>query len=109
MSRRNGPGTELKLLLESLGIGTLNGCSCGKVAALMDSWGPDGCDDPANREAILRHLRAAQREASWRQLIRAAAHALASGIAFRLDPTDPAPGLLDEAIRRARLRPPGSV
>lgn len=36
-----GPGAELKALLASFGITASPTCSCNKMAAQMDSWGPE--------------------------------------------------------------------
>jgi hypothetical protein len=58
-----------------------------------------GCE--ANRPEILGRLRAAQARLGWPDRLRAAARAVSSGLAFRLNPLDPAPGLLAEALRRA--------
>jgi hypothetical protein len=39
-----GPGTELKKLIEAMGVGERVGCGCAKFAAEMDVWGPDECE-----------------------------------------------------------------
>lgn len=96
------PGTELTALLASIGLTGADGCGCKQLARLMDHWGADGCDEPANRERILVWLRRKAGEQSWGTYLRAAALALTRGIGFSLNPADPAPGLLNEAIRRAR-------
>lgn len=92
-----GPGTELKRLLSSLGIQAAN-CACNDRARQMDAWGVAGCKE--NRETILAWLRQEQARRGWRDKLKAAALAVSSGLAFRLDPLDPAAGLLDEALRR---------
>lgn len=40
---KGGPGTELTKILETLGLGYLEGCKCKQRARQMDEWGPDGC------------------------------------------------------------------
>lgn len=37
----SGPGTELKKLLESIGIKASPTCKCNKMAKKMDKWGPE--------------------------------------------------------------------
>lgn len=37
----SGPGTELKKLLESIGIKASPTCKCNKTAKKMDKWGPE--------------------------------------------------------------------
>jgi hypothetical protein len=96
--RTGGPGTELQKLLASLGL-TAGGCACEDRARQMDAWGPAGCRE---REAeIVAWLREEQAKHGWGETLRAAARAVADGLAFRLNPLDPLPGLVREAIRRA--------
>lgn len=40
-----GPGTELKLLLRRVGIVETGGCNCRTRALVMDSEGPDWCEE----------------------------------------------------------------
>lgn len=100
-----GPGTEMKAILQSLGLSESSGCGCQDVARAMDQWGPSGCR--LRKDQILAHLRQAQARAGWLAKLKAAGLAVASGLALRLDPLDPAPGLLDEAIRRAEQKEAG--
>lgn len=53
-----GPGAELKKLLDGwpFGIRATPTCPCNEMAALMDEWGPDGCQD--RLEHIVSYLRA---------------------------------------------------
>lgn len=99
-----GPGTELKALLASLGLTPPGGCGCDDLAARMDAWGVAGCRE--RREDILARLRANAAKVGWLAKLKAGALAVAVGLAFRLDPRDPYPGLLDEAIRRAEAKAP---
>lgn len=52
---RTGPGTELKKILAKFGIFSKGGCHCKQMAAFMDLWGPDGCEEKMPR--ILEHLK----------------------------------------------------
>jgi hypothetical protein len=94
-----GPGTELKALLAELGIVPTRSCECNRKAEEMDRLGVGGVR--RDRDRIVAWLREAQRKRSWGQQLAAAAKALASGLAWKLDPLDPAPGILEEALRRA--------
>jgi hypothetical protein len=96
-----GPGTELKKLLADLGLNEQGGCGCAVRANQMDNWGVDGCRE--HREEILGWLREQQEKVGWATKLKAGALAVKTGLAFSLNPFDPAPGLLDEAIRRADL------
>ena len=99
-----GPGTELKKILGQLGFTSTGGCQCNDRANQMDRWGVEGCR--ANRDEIVNWLRGEQANRGWLEKARAAVRATASGLAFSLNPLDPAPGLLEEAIRRAAVPPP---
>jgi hypothetical protein len=93
--RIGGPGTQLKLLLLSLGITPTASCDCEAMANKMDLWGPDGCRLRAAE--IVAHLRQAYDEASVLTTIRAGANAVAQGLPKSLK------GLLDLAIERASI------
>lgn len=103
-----GPGSELKALLASLGVPACT-VGCGGYAALMDSWGVEGCR--RRREEVAARLREQAAKAGWAAKLRAAALAAAQGLVF--NPLDPYGSLVDEAIRRAEGRqgrpfaPPG--
>lgn len=99
---REPVGSRLKALLAQLGL-PADGCwGCGSLASQMDRWGAEGCRE--NRDQILGWLRQQQAKLGWAATVKAAVLAAATGLAFKLDPSDPAPGLLDEAIRRAEAR-----
>lgn len=99
----NGPGTELKKLLESLGVNAGPTCDCRKRANDMDIMGIEGCKE--NREIIIGWLREGQERWGWKDKMKAAAKAVQTGLAFKLNPLDPFPGLVDEAIRLAEASP----
>jgi len=94
-----GPGTELKKILEALGIEAGPTCDCRARADQMDAWGIAGCR--ANREQIIEWMREGQSRWGWKDKLSAAAKAVQIGLAFKLNPLDPFPSLVDEAIRRA--------
>jgi hypothetical protein len=96
-----GPGTALKEILRELGFDAQDGCGCEDMAARMNHWGVEGC--PEHREEILTKLRKAAKKQSWVAKLKAGALAGLTGLALQLDWSDPAPGLLDEALRRARI------
>lgn len=58
-----GPGTELKNILSSIGITASGNCSCNSRASLMNVWGEDVCE--ARADEIIEWLR---HEASQRNL-----------------------------------------
>jgi len=77
----NGPGTELKRLLAGwpFYITSTPDCSCNRVAAEMDKWGPDQCEQPERMDYIVAAMRenAAKRglpfvDAAGRMLVRRA-------------------------------------
>jgi hypothetical protein len=55
----HGPGTELKKLLASwpFYVTASPDCSCNRVAAEMDAWGPDECEQLENQAYILAALK----------------------------------------------------
>jgi hypothetical protein len=89
----DGPGSELKAVLAELGLKESGGCPCESRQAKMNEWGVEGC--LANRAEIEGWLRDEASKAGWKARLKAAAKAVTSGIAFHLNPLDPAPGLLD--------------
>lgn len=92
-----GPGSHLKALLKSLGFTGALGCGCEAMAADMDRWGVAGCR--RHRGEIEARLRAKAKEVGWGAKLAAGVRAAAGGLL--LNPLDPVPGLLDEALRRA--------
>lgn len=100
-----GVGDHLKALLESVGIKAGSGCACEDMRQTMNALGVDGCR--ANRVAIVNHLEVQAKGVGVVEKFRAAVLAVATGLAFRLDPRDPFGSLVDEAIRRTVPPPPG--
>lgn len=97
----SGPGTELKEILSSLGFSS-SGCGCNNRAREMNGWGIEGCIK--NKEIILTWLRSQQKKRGWLETIKAGVLAITTGLAFNIDPLDPAPGILEEALRRAEAK-----
>jgi hypothetical protein len=95
-------GSELMELFAEHGLEARSTCHCKRMAAMMDGWGLTGCG--AHRPEILAHLRKEYEHASWVDRMRAAGNAALSGLAFKLDWSDPCPGLLDEAMRRTEAK-----
>lgn len=55
-----GPGTELKRLLAGwpFYITASPDCSCNRVAAEMDAWGPDECEKPERISYVVEAMKA---------------------------------------------------
>lgn len=96
-----GVGKELEGIFKSLGFP--KGCrTCGGVARKMDQMGVDWCVE--HRGEIVEHLRKKYAATTMKERFKAAVLAVKEGVAFRINPLDPAPGLFDEAVRRARAK-----
>lgn len=97
-------GTKLKELLAWLGIEAKAGecVPCQDIAAQMDRDGLDWCR--ANAVKISDHLRTMAADRSWGEWGKAALKSALIGLV--LNPFDPFPGLVTEAIRRAEDVPP---
>jgi hypothetical protein len=74
----------------------------------MDAWGVAGCRGEHYQEIVDR-FRAYASKYGWATKLKAAALAVKTGLAFRLNPLDPAPGIVDEAIRRAEEKEAAQV
>lgn len=95
-----GPGTELKLLLDTLGVRPREGCACKSRMTQMNQWGVAGCEQ--NRDEIIRWLKdEAGKTRGWEK-VKAAARAVVHGIL--LDPLNVEGSLLDYAVHRARKK-----
>jgi len=100
-----GPGSELKNILDGLGIVAPENCSCRSTMLAMDDLGVDGCRKEF--AGIVEQIRANAEKWGWGKLSgmaklpAAAAKAFLSGIAFKINPLDPFAGLVTEAIERA--------
>lgn len=93
-----GPGTALMKLLADLGLSPTEDCDCQEKMELMDAWGVAKCR--FNRTTVIQWLRDGQVSWHWRGRLR---HILqtAVGLTFKVNPVDPMPGLVDEALRRS--------
>ena len=94
-----GPGTELKAILATLGIAHSPTCDCNARARQMDEWGVPGCK--MRRDEIIEWLREGQARWGWKDKLAAAAKAVTSGLALKLNPLDVFSSLVDESIQRA--------
>lgn len=90
-----GPGTELKNLLFEAGIDPTKNCGCTRYAMTMNLWGADEC--VRRRSEIVRRLTEKWAKLGWLEKYRAAKGMLLAG-------TFSVGGLVDEAIRRARIK-----
>jgi hypothetical protein len=98
------PGSQLWRLLAELGIQHKPTCTCLHLAETMNQWGPAGCR--LARPEIIAQMRTNAKEYGWLDVARAAAKAVSTGIAWKLDLTDVYGSLLDEAIRRSGPQAP---
>lgn len=96
------PGTHLKAVLDALGLKAAGCGACKAMQAKMNAWGAAGCRE--RRAEIEDWLRAQAAGVGWAKKLKAGAKAISAGLL--LNPLDPAPGLLDEALRRAESPPP---
>lgn len=96
-----GPGTELKMILSSLGINPGSSCDCNGKAEQMDRWGVEGCRK--NKDMIVQWMKDGQSRWGWRDKVSAATKAITSGLAFKFNPLDPFPGIIEHAIHRAEI------
>lgn len=100
-----GPGTELKKLLESLGVTMPPNCDCNAHMAEMNRNGVAWCQ--ANRAKVMEWLAEGRKQTAWRTQLGAALRGVANGLtgSWSPNPTDPLGSLVDEAIRRAEENP----
>ena len=97
-----GPGTELKKILESVGVKPSPTCDCNAKALQMDMWGSAECT--ANFDQIVGWMKAGEERWGWTGKWKAAAKLAIKDpmLALTLDPSDPFPGLIKAAIKRAK-------
>jgi hypothetical protein len=95
-----GPGTELKKILDALGIEPTNGCQCAARQAEMNIRGVEGCN--RTRAELLGWLKEGYDESALTEKVAALAMALSKGLPLTIE------GVLDEAIRRATATARGS-
>jgi len=96
-----GPGTQLKLLLQELGVTSFAGCGCDDKVSQMNRWGVEGCRE--NFDTIRGWIADAQAKASWSTKIAATIAAASTGIAREINPVDIAGSLVRIAIERTEL------
>jgi hypothetical protein len=95
----HGPGTELALILKSLGIEPQSSCDCKGKQAQMNVWGVAGCR--ANLNTIIGWMRDGAGRWNWTDRFAAAAKAVTTGLAFQVNWLDPFPDIIEQAIQRA--------
>lgn len=100
----HGPGEELHALLESIDIypNQEQTCPCLVRARIMNVWGVDGCRN--HFSLIVSWLEKDKDNYGWTTQLKAAANAVKTGLAFKINWLDPFPDLIDEAIRRAEVK-----
>lgn len=97
-----GPGTELKAILRRLGIVSGPNCECNSKVAVMDQRGVEGCAE--TRDEIVDWIKHGAPRWGWADHLKAAALAVITGEAWKLNPLDPYGSLVDLAIVRARAK-----
>lgn len=95
----DGPGSQLWRIFSRLGMEHRPDCSCLILADTMNELGPQGCRE--NRAKLLKLMYKNQKKYGWYSYIKAGINATVLGWAFKLNPLDPIPGLLDKAIALA--------
>lgn len=100
-----GPGSQLWLLLESLGIRHSPNCKCLALAKRMNAWGPSGCR--LARTEIVEQMRVNAQGYGWGTVAVAAGKAVLTGMVRWIDLADVYGSLVDEAIRRAETSTDG--
>jgi hypothetical protein len=103
--RAVGPGEEFEKLTDSLGLKEWEGCSCSAIRSDMNRAGVAGCREKRNHfiERIKANVAtgiAANKLSKW-AWVKAACRAVRLGLAFKIDPRDPIPGLFDLAVNNA--------
>lgn len=94
-----GPGTELRKMLASIGVHQIPGCDCLSKMIEMDVLGVEGCR--AKQDDLAKYLKDNAPRWGWEGILNAAVWTVLTGMVFRINPTDPFPSLIKEAIRRA--------
>jgi hypothetical protein len=115
--RPHGPGEEFKKLTDSLGLKEWEGCSCSAIQADMNRASLAGCRE--KRADFIDRIKAnvaagvaAGKISRW-AWVKAAYRAVRLGLALKIDPRDPIPGLFDVAVdnaaKAAEKNSPGEV
>lgn len=94
----DGVGTEVSKILKSIGVETAGCGGCMEMVLNMNQWGIEGCRGP-HRQEILERLREKAAGLNFGTIIKMAAAAAYTGLWTKVNWSDPAPGILDEAIR----------
>ena len=98
-----GPGTEFAKVTAELGITAPENCSCKALMVQMDMWGVSGCRQ--RKDEIVQKIKANAGKWGWSDKLanypRAAWNSLVTGLALKINPLDPIPGLVEVAIQRA--------
>lgn len=98
-----GPGTELLALNASIGLHSPPNCPCRATAEMMDRLGVAGCREKFDE--IVKIINDGKDAFGWGAWFKAGFLAVfKQGLAFKISPTDPVPGLVTEAIRRAEAK-----
>lgn len=100
--RNTGPGTHLKLIFQSLGINP-DGCGGCPVTIQKMNAGTDWCND--HFDELVAEIKERAKARGWLTHAKAAAKAIPTGLAFKVNWKDPIPGLVREAIKRAKEEP----
>jgi hypothetical protein len=97
-----GPGDMLYSILSTLGAKKVDGCGCDEMLRKMNAWGADGCEE--HFDEITAHLRSAYEKTTWSDAARTALAAARSGLALKLDWTDPIASIVRLAINEKSLK-----
>jgi hypothetical protein len=95
-----GPGTELKAIIASLGVEPSPTCDCNGRAVQMNIMGDDEVEK--QEEIVAGWLSEGAERWSWAETIRVASRAVMQGLAFKLNPANPYLSLVREAVKRSR-------
>jgi len=112
-----GPGTELKAILTSVGINPGPNCSCRGRMITMDEWGVEGCEQ--NFDTIVGWLNESADDWGWNSVVTKKAEeghttlsladkltigwkSLTTGLAFKVNWSNPYPDLVRRSIDNAR-------
>lgn len=101
-----GVGTALATIFQSLQISSDWCYGCTGLANQMNALKIDDC--VARRDEFIAQIRERAKNVSYTTWVTAATLAVATGLAFVLNPFDPIPGIFDEAVRKARKAQAGT-
>lgn len=90
-------GNAFETVVRSIGINKLGGCGCGSAKGEMNRLGIAGCR--RERDRLIDRLRENARRVGWMQKLIAVPLSVWTGLAFKVNPLDPLPGMFDEAVR----------